>query len=146
MYEIKTADTDSIEAIVNIENSSFTCPWSEKMFTSTLENDSFYLKTINKDDVVCGFYCVMIIGEEAELLNIAVSAEYRKLGLGNALITDAIKLCSTKGVTDMFLEVRESNIPARSLYEKHKFEPIGIRKNYYTDPRENAVLMQKKFL
>lgn len=144
MTEIKEAELSSVDAIVGIENSSFTCPWSEKSFNDAISSDKIDVYTIETDGEICGFYCLMIINEEAELLNIAVAASHRRQGLGDKLMTHALSLAKSRGVKAVYLEVRESNTPARRLYEKYGYIALGVRKNYYAYPRENAVIMQKQ--
>ncbi len=146
MYEIKKATPYMVDDIVNIEKISFTVPWSKKTFLEALE--SKYISTsvlLEEDGTICGFCCMMAIGCEAELLNIAVLPEHRRKGYAALLLEKALLSLSENSVEDVFLEVRESNSPARRLYERFGFFEIGVRKNYYSQPKENAVLMQKKF-
>ena len=89
MTEIKEAELSSVDAIVGIENSSFTCPWSEKSFNDAISSDKIDVYTVETDGEICGFYCLMIINEEAELLNIAVAASHRRQRLGDKLMTHA---------------------------------------------------------
>lgn len=145
MYEIKKATLDMVDDIVNIENISFTVPWSKKTFLEAMESKHISTSVLEEDEAICGFCCMMAIGCEAELLNIAVLPEHRRKGYAALLLEKELLSLSENGVEDVFLEVRESNSPARRLYERFGFCEIGVRKNYYSQPKENAVLMQKKF-
>ncbi len=146
-YEILPADISMLDKIMEIENSSFTVPWSKKSFSDAILSDNIHVNVVGKrtdgDFKVCGFSCVLIIGEEVEILNIAVENGERKKGLGALLMKHLTDTATRLGGSVIFLEVRESNLPARSLYKKYGFEEIGTRKNYYTMPTENAVIMQK---
>ena len=93
---------------------------------------------------VIGFLNGTAVLDEAELLNIAVMEEYRGMGAGGALIGEFLHILSDKNVGTVYLEVRESNAEAISLYKKYGFEQNGMRRNYYRHPVENAVLMMKK--
>lgn len=90
-----------------------------------------------------GFVAVMVNYDSADLLDIAVLPEHRKKGVASALMAFMEEECAARGVKMIFLEVRESNLPAISLYEKCGFDKISVRKKYYSDPVEDAVIMRK---
>ena len=92
----------------------------------------------------CGFLVARVVAGEAELLNMAVDAADRRKGLGSKLLAGAAKEAEARQATRMYLEVRESNEAAISLYERHGFRKNGQRAGYYQNPTENAVLMEKK--
>ena len=73
----------------------------------------------------------------------AVLPQFRRCGIASQFVAAVVEYCTKNNLNEIALEVRESNIPAASLYKKHGFVPVGIRKNYYTKPKENAVLMTK---
>lgn len=93
---------------------------------------------------IVGFAGIMLIADEAELLNIAVAPSFRGRKIGQALLEKMIALAKEKGIKRMLLEVRESNTSAMSLYCKNQFVKLGERKNYYSHPRENAIIMERK--
>ena len=93
--------------------------------------------------VVYGYVGLVMVPYESDITNITVSGECRRQGIATALLEELFRRCPEKGVTVIHLEVRESNAPARALYEKHGFIIDGRRKNYYTDPAEDAILMTK---
>ena len=135
---------DKIDEICRIENESFSDPWSKESFISLLKQP--YLKAYASfaGDLLTGYVLSAQIGDEAEIMNLAVAPEYRKLGIGRKLLDHAIcSLDASDGVT-VYLEVRESNTPARNLYRSRGFSETGIRKGYYIKPRENAVTMELK--
>lgn len=138
------ADHSHIDRISEIENASFSCPWSKKSFSDAIDSDNISVCIAEDENAgICGFICVLKIDGEAELLNIAVDEKHRGYGIGSFLMDYMINSITDKNVERIFLEVRESNVPARSLYEKYGFEIIGKRRRYYTKPVEDAILMQK---
>ncbi len=142
-FDIVKAEPDMLDDIVGIENASFTVCWSKKSFAQAIETENFSLYVLKHCGIICGFYCIMTVGGESELLNIAVLGDYRGRGFGSALLSHAEKnaLSDKSGV--IYLEVRKSNAPARGLYRKFCFEELGVRRNYYSHPTEDAVIMRK---
>jgi len=135
-------EIDDIKDVLEIENASFATPWSREAFFNELMNNHFasYLVMIENDKVI-GYCGMWLIIDEAHITNIAVLPEYRGRKLGEALMLEVKKHASQRGVGRMTLEVRVSNTVAQSLYRKHGFIEGGIRKNYYTDNQEDAIVM-----
>ena len=148
--QIRQALTTDIDLIHGIELSSFSSPWSKNSFMSALESDNIRIicafDESSSNSAILGFAVYASVADEAELMDIAVAKEFRGLGIGNALITHMNAHLLSLGVSSVFLEVRLSNVNARSLYEKNGFSVIGIRKNYYSKPTEDAVLMSKPLI
>ena len=140
---IRRASLADLDAIAEIETLSFTVPWTKDSFTAAFESEYMTLFAAEKDGQVVGFGCVSVLAPECEIPNIAVHPNERGSGIGGKLFTAMLQYAGEKGANTAFLEVRESNIAARSLYEKNGFLPLGIRRNYYTKPTENAIVMQK---
>lgn len=135
---------DHLDRIAEIEALCFTTPWSRKSFADSMANEqviSFFTALI--DNEIVGYICLFHLFEEGELLNIAVSPDYRKRGFGQQLMNKTFEYLEQKDVTRITLEVRESNNNAKNLYIKNGFKAIGIRKNYYTSPTENGIVMEK---
>lgn len=146
MITVREAANEDIGAILKIETESFSDPWSESAFVFAI-NDSSLTTAVAVDpdtDAVVGFAVWSVIAPESELCDIAISPEYRRCGAGEALMKSYIDFALSQGVTDFFLEVRQSNLPAASLYKKHGFAACGRRKNYYSHPTEDAIIMTKK--
>lgn len=141
--KIIDANASFLDQIVEIEKQSFTCPWSRGIFETALDaiNSKVYA-LVDDDNTVIGYSCLLIIDYEAEILNIAVGENFRKKGYGKQLLEHLLNECRKLEIDDVFLEVRESNISARALYDSSGFEAIGRRKNYYVLPREDAILMR----
>ena len=134
--KLTSDDIDYIEQIFNLENEIFKNSAFNKGYIETLikGNNSFvYVYLI--EDKICGYLMVLDSIDVYEILAIATVEEYRNKGIAQELL-DKIK---TK---DIFLEVRESNQVAINFYKKNKFNQISIRKNYYSEPNENAIIMK----
>lgn len=135
---------DHIDSILDIEKLSFSNPWSRESFASTLKRpDTNTVLTALENGVPIGYVCLFHLFEEGEILNIAVHPEHRKNGVAQTLIDRAFELFKGKNVNRVTLEVRVSNENAKRLYIKNGFEQFLIRKNYYTSPAEDGIIMQK---
>ena len=99
---------------------------------------------VTREEKTAGFLILSTVLDEAEIIEVAVSENLRRCGLGSELMNEVFDWCQKNGISQIFLEVRESNFPARAYYKKFGFVEDGVRKNYYRDPVENAVLMSKK--
>ena len=97
-----------------------------------------------REGKVAGFLILSTVLDEAEIIEVAVSENMRRKGIASELMDEVCEWCAKNGIAQIFLEVRESNFPARAYYKKYSFAENGVRKNYYQDPVENAVLMSKK--
>lgn len=143
MVDIIKMTEEHMPRIMQIEQASFSVPWTEGAFLTELYSGFAEMYTALADGDIVG-YCVMFLtSPEAEIHNIAVDKTARRLGIGRALMTRALEDAEKQGIERVFLEVRESNIPAQELYRSCGFESVGMRKNYYYDPTENAVIMQR---
>lgn len=137
----KTVEADLPE-IVALERQIFSSPWSEKSFRSAYgQEHNIYLTAIEHDRVMgyCGLWCSP---PDADLCNMAVAQDCRQRGIGKELLSEAFRYCLQKQVKYILLEVRVSNVPAQRLYQSLGFEEIGIRKGYYSNPAEDALLYQ----
>ncbi|MBE6606483.1 MAG: ribosomal-protein-alanine N-acetyltransferase [Ruminococcaceae bacterium] len=148
---IKHGDISELGSISEIEKICFTDPWSEKMFEPFFDSQTCKTAVAQSEDKICGYICYYIVGGEAndicgdcELANIAVLPEYRGRDIARKLMAYMYEEAKSEYCSDIFLEVRESNISAIGLYTRENFEIYGKRKNYYTSPREDAVLMKKR--
>ena len=142
--ELKVLDSGHAPMLAFIEEECFSCPWSEESFIECLNNDRFYFVGLYESGSLIGYGSLVSILDEGDIANIAVRTDRRGKGYGRMLISDLENEAKRRGVIYLHLEVRESNSPARHLYESVGFEIDGIRKNYYTRPQENAVLMTKR--
>ena len=132
------------EVLSILEEECFSCPWSKESFEECLSNDRFYFVGLYVENELVGYGSLVTVLDEGDVANIAVRADKRGNGYGRAILSALEAEAEKRGVLYLHLEVRESNSPARHLYESFGFTTDGIRKNYYQKPLENAVLMTKK--
>jgi [ribosomal protein S18]-alanine N-acetyltransferase len=144
--EIREMTESDIDRIVTIEKRSFAAPWSKRIFRETMSFPLSFNIVIGKrvDNTVVGYANFYVIGNEVQVLNIAVSPESRKKGYAARLLGHAIETLSVREAEDFFLEVRPSNVDAIRLYEGFGFKKVGIRKKYYTETNEDAIVMHLK--
>ena len=140
--KISRAKTKHAEAIYGIECESFSDPWSMDSVLFEIEHKhSVCLVAVCRPFGVIGYASMRHVINEGHISNIAVSEAYKKQGIGSLLVEGLIKEAHRKKMIGLTLEVRASNNPAISLYEKYGFEPEGTRPNYYSNPNEDAVIM-----
>jgi len=144
MFKIVPLQEQHIDDVYTIELESFTIPWSRKSLEKdALENKmSIYLVALEGEKVV-GYAGMWHVVTEGHITNIAVDVNYRKKGIGDMLLTELVKIAINKEMIGITLEVRISNIAAQKLYFKHQFKVEGFRKNYYSDTKEDAIIMWK---
>ena len=119
--------------------------WSEKSVASELTNQlSLWLVAVDGDRVA-GYVGSQTVCDETDMMNVAVTADYRRQGLGEKLVLALVEELKAMGSQCLTLEVRDSNTPARTLYEKLGFQQIGLRKNYYRNPKEDAYILRKEW-
>ena len=138
---IRKMTLDDVKKVAEIEKECFSLPWSEASFEDSLaREDTVFL--VCEDTEVVGYVGMYLSFEEGEITNVAVTPAYRKRGCGNLLMEAIAKEAKERAAQCIILEVRVSNAPAISLYKKHGFEEIGIRKNFYEHPTEDAIIMK----
>lgn len=144
---IRQMRIQDIPQVMVVEHASFTVPWTSEAFTNELNNNRFacYL-VLEMDGRIAGYAGMWTIVDEAHVTNVAIHPEYRGQGLGERLLAALVKQAMSLGTQKMTLEVRESNEIAQRLYRKFGFEPAGVRKGYYTDNQEDAVIMWSDLL
>lgn len=136
--------TGDLPEVMAIERASFPNPWSEVTFRGEIQNDgiSFPLAAVERTEKrVVGYIIYWKIQDEIQINNIAIHPDFRGLGVGEAVMRNILDAVRAQGVVFATLEVRISNKPARALYEKLGFEIIGLRKDYYINPAEDALVL-----
>jgi [ribosomal protein S18]-alanine N-acetyltransferase len=131
-----------VPTVVAIERASYTMPWSEATFRGLLRRRDAEMVSAEADGVVIGYAAFWCVVDQGELGNVAVSADWRGLGLGARLVEDVLRRAARRGVREVFLEVRPSNNVARQLYDRLGFRPVGRRRNYYQAPVEDAIVLR----
>ena len=143
-FFIRRMKEEDLPVVRTIEDLSFPNPWSDTTFRGEIQNTSisFPLVVVRKPgDEVVGYIIFWHIREDVQVNNVAVHPDFRGKGIGEALMRHVIDKVRKSGATFMTLEVRASNAAAVTLYKKLGFEILGTRKNYYTNPDEDACLM-----
>lgn len=132
---------DDLDEVMQIEEDSFPYPWSRRSFRGEIMSNRFAYYVVAKDGEgrVVGYAGIWILYGEAHITTIAVKPPYRNKGIGSLLMAYLLRKAEEKGADKAFLEVRDSNLVARRIYERFGFEVIGKRKNYYVD--EDALIM-----
>lgn len=140
---IRNMRLEDLKQVVILEQQIFSRPWSEQSFLSALkQQDTIYL-VADEQDVIRGYLGIWCAAEEGDLCNMAVAQSFRRSGVASGLLLQGMEICRRQGMHRILLEVRESNLPARKLYEQHGFQSIGVRKQYYRDPLEDALMMER---
>lgn len=139
--EMKVEDVPQIAAI---ERLCFSAPWNENMIISSWESRLSCWLVAEIDGCVAGYVGSEAVLDSADMMNIAVAPEYRKRGIAEALIKTLEEYLQKRDILFLLLEVRVSNMPAIALYNKLGFDQVGHRPRYYTNPREDALILRKE--
>lgn len=139
--EFVRMERGDLAELAALERECFASPWSEEQFLLGLEGGVFKVFGLRLDGVLAAYCSFYHVADGMEILNIAVRPNLRRLGLGRRLLGLVLAVCRKLGVARADLDVRETNAAARALYEGFGFEACGLRKGYYTDNGEDAVLM-----
>lgn len=140
--ELRPLGEDDLSAILEIERKAFSTPWRESTFGNLFLREDSDLIGAFRGTVLVGYTVAWTVGDQSELGNVAVAESERGRGVGRRLVEAALQRVRARASREVFLEVRESNRPARELYETFGFEVISRRRNYYSRPREDALVMR----
>jgi ribosomal-protein-alanine N-acetyltransferase len=140
--QFRPMQLNDLDAIMAIEPYIYPYPWTRGNFSDSL-NSGYSASVLLRNEVIIGYALVMMVLDEAHLLNLSVAKAYQKQGLGRILLEHMIQIAKNNQAANMFLEVRPSNISAIALYENMGFNEMAIRRGYYPakNGREDAVLM-----
>ena len=142
---VETMSHGDLEEILEIEKRSFPSPWSRDLFVRELNNRSSK-NFVAREEIkgmsrLAGYICFWTVAAEAHILNLAVHPSFRRLRTASLLLSHTLDYCRERGIRQVFLEVRSNNRPAQILYGKFGFVVNTIRKGYYNDTREDALVM-----
>lgn len=144
IVEIRLMVEEDLEEVSRIERENFSVPWSKNGFLDALQQDNYCFLSAVLDGKIVGYCGMQQVLDEADITNVAIDGKYRQGGIGYQMMLELLREGKRRGVEAFTLEVRESNQPARNLYQKLGFEDCGIRKNFYDKPKEDAVIMWKR--
>lgn len=134
-----------VEQVAALEKLLFTTPWSHRSVASEVKKPRSLWLVAVEDEKVIGYVGSQSVGEEADMMNVAVRLDCQGKGVGKMLIDGLVEALSEKGVHTLALEVRESNLGAIALYEKLGFAKVGRRPGYYRNPREDGLILRKEW-
>ena len=143
--EILQMDHTHIPAIAEIEKLCFSDPWSESSIASELQSRLSHWLVAVEDGKLLGYIGSQSVLGQSDMMNVAVHPDHRRRGIAEALILALSRDLQAQGNTCLMLEVRASNAPAIALYEKLGFTQVGLRKNYYRHPKEDALILRKEW-
>lgn len=138
--QIKVLDSSRLDAILAIEKLCFPAPWSAEIIGSEFRQRISYIPGIFVEQQLCGYAFNHIVAGELHLLSLAVHPDFRRRGLARLLLSKVLEESKRLGAVHAILEVRVTNLAARELYEKAGFKMVGLRKRYYCDNGEDALV------
>ncbi len=133
-----------VAQIAELEARCFSDPWSARSIASELENPLSLWLVEERDGAVAGYIGSQRVPPEADVMNVAVAPEFRRQGIARELMRALLARLRDEGIEALLLEVRVSNAAARSLYAQLGFREVGLRKNYYLEPKEDALILRKE--
>lgn len=138
---LRRADAADVSRLAELERLCFSMPWSQKSLSDFAVNPDACLLVAEEDGTVLGYAGAFLSYDESDIANVATAPDARRRGIARALMTALTAELRARGVTRAYLEVRESNTPARALYASLGFADVGRRRGYYFSPQEDAILM-----
>ena len=143
---VRLMEAGDLLEVTELEKSSFSQPWSEKLLSDGLNSplDTYFVCTL--ENKIAGYCVLRVLADEGELQRIAVFSAYRRQGAGRRLMEAMMTAAKERGACSIALEVRESNMGAISLYKEFGFRQEAVRRKYYQEPEEDAVIMWNRSL
>ena len=140
---IRPMTEDDVEAVFLIEENCFPDPWSRKSIRGTLREQSSYMLVAEENGSIIAFLNSTYLLDELNLNRIAVLKKFRRKNTATLLMENMLDFCKNNGIKRVMLEVRKSNIPAQNLYKAFGFKVLGERANFYQNPTEPGIIMEK---
>ena len=144
MLTIRRMKESDIPEVARLEKEIFPDPWSEGAISETFEQEQTLLLVAYEDRKLIGYLILYFVLEEGEIARIAVIPECRRQGVGARMLLELEDLCEDNGITKLLLDERESNETAISFYTSYGFVQDGVRRNFYSDPQEDGILMSRE--
>ncbi len=135
---------EHLDGVMAVETACFPVPWSRRMFEEEIGRPFSDARVALEGERVVGYSVCWTVGDEAHLLNLAVAPAARRGGVGTRILRECLRRAARAGASRIHLEVRVSNGPAIAMYRKEGFRPAGIRRGYYTDNGEDALLLSRE--
>ena len=143
--EIRKMNAAEVPRVAELEKLCFSLPWSEKSVAGELDNPLSVWLVAMEGESLAGYVGSQTVMDETDMMNLAVAPQFRRQGVGEALVNALTASLKKMGSRCLTLEVRDSNEAARALYGKLGFREIGRRRGYYRDPREDALILRKEW-
>lgn len=135
---------EDLDQVVDIEQNLFSVPWTKEGFLTYLMKKDTMFFVVEEKERILGYCSMMTVLDEGDILNVAVRSDRQKEGIGLFLVDSMLRMAEMEGIRLVHLEVRQGNGTARRLYQRLGFKEDGLRRDYYENPVENAVLMTKE--
>ncbi len=142
---ITKMEKEHISAVAKLEAEVFAVPWSQQAFSDAFRMEHAFFYVAAADNDVVGYCGATVAADEGEITNIAVAPDCRRQNIAKQLLQDTMAGAYEKGARRIFLEVRSRNEPAIQLYQNAGFQTVGIRKKYYRDPQDDALMMMYQY-
>lgn len=146
MFRVERVKEDDLFEIAALEQEVFSDPWSRGGLEETFRQPHAAIFGVWKEDVLAGYVILYYIMDEGEIARIAVKDCFRRQGAAGEMLLRIEEFCRESGVGKLLLEVRENNTAAVSFYKKYGFRQDGIRKKFYVNPSEDAILMSYRIM
>lgn len=134
---------EDLDQVVDIEQKLFSVPWTKEGFLTYLMKKDTMFFVVEEKERILGYCSMLTVLDEGDILNVAVRSDRQKEGIGQFLVDSMLRMAEMQGIRLVHLEVRQGNGTARRLYQRLGFKEDGLRRDYYENPVENAVLMTK---
>ena len=141
-FQIRPASPADAPTLAALEVRCFGDPWSEAAFRELFAQPLAVVRVCQRRGQTIGYAVASVVAGTSEILNLAVAPEWRRHGVGRALLEDLLRQIASRDGREAFLEVRESNQDAQALYARHGFRVVGQRRDYYRNPRETALVLR----
>lgn len=144
-YSVEKMGPDDLDGLIELEALCFDYHWTREQFYLGLKRGAFHVLGVRQGDQILGYLAYSVLLNEMEILNLGVRPEARRKGIAMKLMQTLLKKCCDMGIQKGLLDVKRSNTPAIRLYESFGFKKTGVRKKYYPDTKEDALLYNLDF-
>ncbi len=140
-FAISQLSLSHLEGVAELERLCFAEPWSQQALALLLQGKNLGVVALDEQGTPIGYGGLLTVLDEGQITNIAVHPDHRKKGIGKAILEELINESRKRDIRELSLEVRQSNLPAKALYQSHRFEIAGVRKGFYRHPTEDGLVM-----